>query len=145
MFLRCLLIVLVVHSTSAFAAYKWDVKFDLTVNAQYVEGQTQQARNFGIAPAANFNVQLLENLSFKARASALLEAGSYKGTLLDEFKPDQQVVLNHAYFNYLPWQSMQAQRGASPMKTWTPDMLISSTRFLGVNGIQKISLWSDAV
>lgn len=144
MFFRCLILVLVSHSISTHAAYKWNVNFDLAVNAQYVEGQTQQARNFGIAPAANVNVQLFENLSFKARASALLETGSYKGTLLDEFKPDQQVVLNHAYFHYLPWQSMQTQLGAIPMKGWTPDMLISSTRFLGANAIQKISLWADA-
>lgn len=126
------------------AQVQWQSNFDLTTRALYVESSTQQARSFGIMPSANITILIQDNLTFSSRASALLETGSYKGTLLDEFKPDQQVILNHAYFSYRPWESIQMLAGAIPMKDWSTDLLIDSTRFLGAAARQKISLWGDA-
>lgn len=130
--------------TTAMAQVQWQSGFDLTTRALYIESSTQQARSFGIVPGANVTISIQDNLTFFSRASALLETGSYKGTLLDEFKPDQQVVLNHAYFDYRPWESIQLLGGAIPMKDWSMDILIDSTRFLGAGARQKIALWGEA-
>lgn len=129
---------------STFAQVQWQSKFDLTTRALYVESSTQQARRFGIIPASEITISIQDNLTFYSRASALLETGSYKGTLLDEFKPDQQVILNHAFFDYAPWSGSQLLAGALPMKDWSTDLLVDSTRFLGVGARQKLPLWAQA-
>lgn len=130
-------------SSTVAAKLNWETSFDLSGKAFYLESATQQARTFGITPAANVDFKFNPQLSFFTRASALLETGSYKGTLLDEFKPDQQVLLNHAYFNLLPWHQFTLDAGAIPMHDKTSDLLVSATRFLGLAANQKINFYGD--
>lgn len=143
-FRRILFLIIFVFCHESLAAVDWQSHFYISSRANYVESTTQQARTFGIAPAVALDIKINEKLNFYSRASALLETGSHKGTLLDEFKPDQQIILNYAYFNYLPWHQAQIKLGAIPMKDWAPDILVADTRFLGAGFIQALSLWNEA-
>ena len=128
------------------AAYslEYSYQFSLGSNITYIESSTQQARSFGIAPSAFIDLKISEEFKFFSQSSALLETGSHKGTLLDEFKPAQQVVLNYAFFDYTPWTKAHVKFGALPMDDWTPDIHISATRFFGASFIQAFPLWADA-
>ena len=130
--------------TQNLFAMNYDHKFSLNTKMTYIESSTQQARSFGIIPAAILNVKITDKFKFFSKASILLETGSHKSALLDEFKPAQQVVLNHAYFDFNPWLLTHFNFGALPMKDWTPDILISSTRFFGASFDQAIPLWAQA-
>tara|TARA_R110000868_G_scaffold136049_11_gene348848 strand:+ start:7733 stop:8800 length:1068 start_codon:yes stop_codon:yes gene_type:complete len=122
----------------------WTSRLALLSNATYVESSTQQARSFGLIPALSIDINIAPNLVFKAMSSAILETGSHKGTLLDEFKPDQQVVLNYGYFSYNPYEGNQIELGALPMSERAPNILIAGTRFLGAEILQEIALWGEA-
>lgn len=119
-------------------------KFSFNTKMTYIESATQQARGFGIAPAGSLDITISDKFKFFSKASILLETGSHKSALLDEFKPAQQVILNYAFFDFNPWLLTHFNFGAIPMKNWTADILISSTRFFGASINQAVPLWADA-
>jgi hypothetical protein len=141
---RYLFWIVLLCSNNLYALEKWHTQFELMSRGLYLESATQQARSFGIEPRLFLQLDLANDLFFHAQASALLETGAHKGTILDEFKPDQQVLLGHAYFDYRPWQNFSARLGALPMREYAQDLLITNTRFLGLTGQQRFNLWSDA-
>lgn len=141
-FIRAFLFLVLVSQNSFAMSYQHH--FSLTTMMTYIESSTQQARSFGIAPAGTLDIAISDRFKFYSKASILLETGSHKSALLDEFKPAQQVVLNHAFFDFNPWLLSHFQLGALPMKSWTPDMLISSTRFFGASINQAVPLWASA-
>ncbi|MBH46835.1 MAG: hypothetical protein CME71_01550 [Halobacteriovorax sp.] len=128
----------------ALSKVDWSSELAISSNATYVESSTQQARSFGVIPELKLSVTIKENLIFHSKASAILETGSFKGTLVDEFKPDQQVLLNYGYFSYKPFSLSQIEFGALPMNTRAPQILIASGRFLGAELLQSIPLWGEA-
>ncbi len=133
----------VITITNVFAI-EYDYRFSLGSNITYIESPTQQARSFGISPSVIIDLKISEEFKFFSQSSALLETGSHKGTLLDEFKPAQQVVLNYAFFDYSPWKMTHFNLGALPMSKWTPEIHISATRFFGISFVQAFPLWSQA-
>src|SRR5690606_37210691 len=91
------------------------------------------------------NYRLHENLFFYSKASAILETCSHKGTLLDDFKPDQQVILNYAFFKTHPWESSTLQAGAIPMKEFASDLHIDASRFLGTSANQSFKFLNENI
>ena len=138
-FKRQLIALLCLLPSITHAQAKLASAFSLSGNATYVESTAQQARTFGITPSLAIKYPFHETISFYAKASAILETGSHKGTLLDDFKPDQQVVLNYAYFEVSPWQTSQLRLGAIPMKDYANDLHINSSRFLGFSANQEFN------
>lgn len=142
LFIRAFLFFVLVSQNSFAMSYVH--KFSFNTKMTYIESATQQARSFGITPAGLLDIKISDKFKFFSKASILLETGSHKSALLDEFKPAQQVILNYAFFDINPWVFTHFDFGAIPMKKWAPDILISSTRFFGATIDQAIPLWAQA-
>tara|TARA_R110000868_G_scaffold154736_2_gene380946 strand:+ start:5739 stop:6806 length:1068 start_codon:yes stop_codon:yes gene_type:complete len=139
-------LIILISLLPSLAASKidWNGQLAISSNATYVESSTQQARSFGVTPELRLSINIKEDLTFYSKASAILETGSFKGTLVDEFKPDQQVLLNYGYFSYKPFSTNQLEFGALPMSSRAPRILVASGRFLGAEILQSFSLWGEA-
>lgn len=116
---------------SNFIHAKVRLNAEYRIRGDYIDDSQIQARLLSNRVLLGLDYDLLPQITLHAKAGGLYEIGSNKSIILDEYQPQSQLVLNRAFLQWSPFQSIKVDVGAIPMGSYNSSLLITNGPFLG--------------
>jgi hypothetical protein len=109
---------------------EWFFQAGLSFYAQSIAGDRTEAQIAGTALSLLASHRINPKLHIFLDASLRLENGSHKSLDIEEFTPEQQVLLNNAEVNYRPVSWLELQVGSLNQEHFKSPLFIESTAFV---------------
>lgn len=117
----------------------WFFQSHLSLYAQSVAGDRAEAQVAGTSLTLLAAHSLGPQLKVHFDTSLRLENGSHKSLDIEEFAPEQQVLLNNAELNYKPLDWLEIQAGVLNQKHFKSPLFIESTAFVAARETIKLT------